>query len=70
MSQFDTGLPSVRQIQNFIKDQQQVELQLSTNEQIVGKIIWQDHDCIFLVNQDNQSMLIWRQALVYIKFTG
>ncbi|MGL5807451.1 MAG: Hfq-related RNA-binding protein [Xenococcaceae cyanobacterium] len=42
MSEFNTGLPSVRQIQTLIKDQQEFELKLITDDIIVGKVIWQD----------------------------
>ncbi|MGK7872278.1 MAG: RNA-binding protein hfq [Xenococcaceae cyanobacterium] len=67
MSEFDTGLPSVRQVQGFIKDKQEVELKLSTGELLVGKILWQDLHCICLVDHYDQPTLIWRQALVYLK---
>ena len=67
MTEFDTGLPSVRQVQDFIKDKQEVELKLSTDDLIVGKIIWQDASCICLVDHYDQPTLIWRQALIYLK---
>ena len=67
MTEFDTGLPSVRQVQDFIKDKQEVELKLSTDDLIVGKIIWQDSSCLCLVDHYDQPTLIWRQALIYLK---
>ena len=67
MTEFDTGLPSVRQVQDFIKDKQEVEIKLSTDDLIVGKIIWQDSICICLVDHYDQPTLIWRQALIYLK---
>ncbi len=67
MSEFDTGLPSVRQIQNFIKEKQEVELKLLSNDLLMGKILWQDQSCICLVDQYDQPTLVWRQALVYLK---
>ena len=67
MTDLDTGLPGVRQVQNYIKDKQEVELKLSTDDLIVGKIIWQDADCICLLDHYEQPTLIWRQALVYLK---
>jgi host factor-I protein len=67
MTEFDTGLPSVRQVQTYIKDQQEVELKLSTDDLLVGKIIWQDSCCLCLVDHYNQPTIIWRQALVYLK---
>jgi host factor-I protein len=67
MPEFDTGLPSIRMIQSFIKDKQEVELRLSTDDLLVGKILWQDSDCICLIDQYEQSTLVWRQSLVYLK---
>ena len=67
MTEFDVGLPSVRQVQDYIKDKQEVEVKLSTDDLIVGKIIWQDASCICLVDHYDQPTLIWRQALIYLK---
>ena len=67
MTEFDTSLPGIRQIQNFIKDKQEVELKLVTDDLIVGKILWQDADSLCLVDHYNQQTLIWRQALVFLK---
>lgn len=67
MSEFDTTLPSIRQVQTLISDKQEVEVKLVTDDLLVGRILWQDHDCICLVDQYEQKTLIWRQALVYLK---
>ena len=67
MTDFDAGSPGVRQVQNYIKDKQEVELKLITDDLLVGKIIWQDTDCMCLLDHYEQPTLIWRQALVYIK---
>jgi host factor-I protein len=67
MAEFDSGLPSIRQVQGFIKDKQEVEVKLSTDDLLMGKILWQDSDCICLVDHYDQPTLIWRQALVYLK---
>ena len=67
MTEFDTGLPSVKQVQGYIKDKQEVELKLVTDDLIVGKIIWQDPQCLCLLDHYDQSALIWRQAIVFIK---
>ena len=64
---FDTNLPNVRQVQSFIKSQQQVEIKLTTGEAILCKVRWQDPDCIALVDENNQQTLVWRQALAYLK---
>ncbi|MCU6593660.1 Hfq-related RNA-binding protein, partial [Klebsiella pneumoniae] len=56
-----------RQVQSFIKSQKQVEIKLTSGEAIVGKVRWQDPDCIALVDENNQQTLVWRQALAYLK---
>lgn len=67
MSEFDTALPGVRLIQSYIKEQQEIELKLATDDLVVGKIIWQDADCLCVVDHYNQQTIIWRQALIFLK---
>jgi host factor-I protein len=66
MAEFQTGSPSVRQIQGFIKDKKEVEAKLTTGDVIAGRVAWQDQDCLcFRVS--GQDMIVWRASLVYIK---
>lgn len=67
MPEFDTGLPSVRQVQTFIKNGNEVELKLLTNDQLTGRVGWQDQNCICLIDQNDQPTLVWRQSIAYIK---
>ena len=67
MSEFDTALPGVIQVQNYIKNKQEVELKLVTDDLVVGKITWQDTDSICVVDNNNQQTIIWRHALVFLK---
>jgi host factor-I protein len=68
MSVFDSGLPSVRQIQSFIKNKQKLEIGLITNITFTGKILWQDTNCLCLINGENSDkILIWFHSVVYIK---
>jgi host factor-I protein len=67
MAQLDTGSPSVRQIQGFIKDKQEVQVKLITGELLVGKLLWQDIACLCLAEREGASTLIWRQAVAYLK---
>ena len=67
MSELNTALPSIRQIQSFIKDKQTVTIKLLTNEVLDGIILWQDQNCICLVDETEQSTLVWRQALAYVR---
>ncbi len=62
-----TGSPSIRQIQTLIRDKKEVELKLMTDDLLVGKLFWQDPDCICLLDQYDQPILVWRQAIVYLK---
>jgi host factor-I protein len=68
MSEFNPGLPSVRQIQNFIKNKSYIEVGLITNQTIDGKVLWQDAQCLCLQqNQSDDKTLIRLQAIAYIK---
>ncbi|MEZ2237733.1 RNA-binding protein hfq [Microcoleus sp.] len=67
MSEFETGLPSVRLIQNYIKDKQQIELKLVTGDLLVGRIFWQDNNCLCVLDASEKQILVSRQAIAYIK---
>lgn len=67
MTEFDIALPGIKLIQNYIKEKQEVELKLVTDDLMVGKIIWQDANSLCLMDHYNQQTLVWRQALVYLK---
>ncbi len=66
MAEFQTGLPSVRLIQGFIKDKKDIEVKLLTNDVLAGKLAWQDSDCLCL-KISGQETLIWRASIAYIK---
>ncbi|KGF73321.1 hypothetical protein DO97_21130 [Neosynechococcus sphagnicola sy1] len=64
----EAGLPSIRQILKLIRESKEVEVKLMTNDQLHGKMLWQDANCICLENSnDHQQTLIWRQAIAYVK---
>ncbi|MGI0495416.1 MAG: RNA-binding protein hfq [Alkalinema sp. CACIAM 70d] len=65
--ELETGLPSIRQVQNLIKDGNDVEFKLVTGDLLSGKIRWQDPHCICLVDQYDQPTIVWRQAIAYMK---
>ncbi|NJL82235.1 MAG: RNA-binding protein hfq [Chloroflexaceae bacterium] len=67
MSEFNPGLPSARLLQEFIKNKQEIELKLLTDDLLLGKLLWQDDDCVCLVGQYEQQTLVWRQAIAYLK---
>ena len=67
MAEFETGFPSVRQIQQWITDQQGVEIKLLTGDILVGTLIWQDPQCLCLKDASGQQIVAWRQAIAYHK---
>jgi host factor-I protein len=67
MTAFETGTPSVRQIQKLIKDKTNVEVKIITNDILTGQIRWQDSECLCLATYDDKQITIWRTAIVYIQ---
>lgn len=65
--EFDTNLPSIRQIQKLIKEATIVELKLLSGDSLNGKIIWQDQNCLCLLGGNNQQHTVWLQAIAYLK---
>lgn len=63
---FETGLPSIRQVQMLIRDQQGVEVKLMTGDVINGNVRWQDQNAV-CVEADGQMMILMRGAIAYIK---
>ncbi|MEM9264739.1 MAG: RNA-binding protein hfq [Cyanobacteria bacterium P01_F01_bin.13] len=68
-TEFDTGLPSIRQVQALIRDQQTVEIKLLTGDILNGIVVWQDAQAICL-SVDGQTILAMRTAVAYIKPTS
>ena len=54
-------------VQNLIKEEKDVEIKLLSEDLIVGKVLWQDQYCLCLVDHYDQSTLVWRQAVAYLK---
>jgi host factor-I protein len=40
---------------------------LVTDDLLVGKIFWQDMECICILDHYDQKTVVWRQAIVYMK---
>lgn len=66
-SEFDTALPSIRQVQTLIKEAKIVELKLVTGDLLTGKIGWQDQNCLCLLDDNKQPTTVWRHAIAYLK---
>ncbi len=67
MPTFNTGLPSIRQIQTLIREKTQVEIKLVTADLLEGQIRWQDENCLCLVDAHNQSTILYWHGIAYIK---
>ncbi|MEM9163628.1 MAG: RNA-binding protein hfq [Cyanobacteria bacterium P01_F01_bin.4] len=65
-TEFDTGLPSFRQVQMLIRDKHPVEIKLMTGDVYSGSIRWQDQHAICL-ETEGQALTIMRGALAYLK---
>jgi len=70
MSEFETGLPSSRLTQSYSEEKQQLDVKLLTNDLLVGRIFWQDNNCICVLDASEKQILISRQAIAYIKSNG
>ncbi|MBT9316960.1 Hfq-related RNA-binding protein [Leptothoe spongobia] len=68
-TEFDTGLPSIRQVQTFIRDQNTVEIKLLTGDVFTGIVVWQDIHAICL-SIEGETLLAMRAALAYIKIAN
>lgn len=67
MLELDTNLPSIRTIQSLIKDKKEVEMKLVTDDLLVGRIFWQDTECVSLIDREENKIIVWRQAIAFIK---
>jgi host factor-I protein len=68
MTEFNTGYPSVRRIQSLVKAKGEVEIKLTTNDVLIGRILWQDPFCLCVVDRSSaQQFMVSRQAIAYIK---
>jgi host factor-I protein len=64
---FDTGLPSIRQLQTLIRDQTSVEVKVTTGDTLIGALTWQDANAICVKDADGQNTILMRGAIAYVK---
>lgn len=67
LNEFDTGLPSIRQVQTLIRDQQAVEIKVTTGDTITGALSWQDANAICVKSADGQNTILMRGAIAYVR---
>lgn len=65
-NEFDAGLPSIRQIQMLIRDQQTIKIKLLTGDELEGKLRWQDPNAI-CIEVEGQSLMLMRPAIAYLR---
>jgi host factor-I protein len=64
--ELETGLPSTRLLQQYLRDKRRVEARLVTGDTVTGAISWQDPYCI-CIDADGEPVLIWRSAIAFLK---
>jgi len=67
VTEFNTGIPSVRRLQKVIRDREILEVKLNTGDVFVGQLRWQDPDCLCLADAEGQESLLWRSAIAFVK---
>lgn len=66
----ELGTPSLRQLQSFIREKQEVELKLLTGDLLSGQLFWQDPDCLCLRAPNGSLTTVWKQSLAYLRPIG
>ncbi len=67
VTEFNTGIPSVRRLQKVIREREILEVKLNTGDVFVGQLRWQDPDCLCLADAEGQESLLWRSAIAFVK---
>ncbi|NJL86277.1 MAG: RNA-binding protein hfq [Leptolyngbyaceae cyanobacterium SM1_1_3] len=65
--ELQSGLPSVHQFQSLIREKQQIEIKLVTNDVITGTLRWQDPQCFCVDSNEGQTLVLWQQTVAYLK---
>jgi host factor-I protein len=65
-TELETGLPSTRLLQTYLREKRTLEVKLVTGDTVTGVLSWQDPHCI-CIDVDGQLCLIWRSALAFVK---
>jgi len=70
-SEFDTGLPSTRFIQQFIikgrESGQSLDVKLITGDHFSGVVSWQDNIAICLDEGNGKPIVIYRNAIAFLR---
>ena len=60
------SLPSIRRIHGLIRDKSEVQIKLLTGDELRGKILWIDDQCICM-DAAGHKVVIWQHAIAFIK---
>ena len=70
-SRLDTSLPSIRHLQDLIRNHKPVQIKIITGESLEGVLAWQDVDYLALREPMGDSvLLINREAVVLVRGLG
>jgi host factor-I protein len=64
--ELESGLPSTRLLQTYLRDKRLVEVKLVTGDTFTGTLSWQDPNCLCL-DVEGEPTILWRSALVALK---
>jgi host factor-I protein len=62
----NTALPSIRRIHAIIRDKNEVQIKLITGDELRGKILWIDDQCLCM-DATGHKIVIWQHAIAFIK---
>ena len=65
-AQLETGLPSTRLLQTYLREKRTLEVKLVTGDTVTGALSWQDPTCI-CIDADGEPCMIWRSAIAFVK---
>ena len=67
-SRLDTSLPSIRHLQDLIRNHKPVQIKIITGESLEGVLAWQDVDYLALREPMGESvLLINREGVVLVR---
>ena len=67
-SRLDTSLPSIRHLQDLIRNHKLVQIEINTGESLEGVLAWQDVDYLALREPMGESLLlINREGVVLVR---
>lgn len=64
--ELETGLPSTKLLQTYLREKRTVEVKLVTGDTLQGPLLWQDPLCLCIA-VDGEPTLLWLSALALIK---